>query len=421
MTKEVVATERVPTSPPTVVTTSPGAVPSSLPPFNVSFNADNTMESSTTLTTLHPQDISLGMASWSDYYTEGLTSRLVDSREIANQYRPWESKTGGPEGLPSFTSQFTAPSESEPQLTALTPLSPMSPHSPVTSLPSFHTLGTPAPVLHRGSISYHPLVPAPVPVQAREVPALQQQLLDERHIQLLNSSPVQAFPPPPNHPSQVLAMVKADYPHLHHANFQNPMSTVLDSSPTSRPVGIDGRKKERRKIRAGSMESEDGGGGGGGGGGGAGTGNVESSGQVAAVSSTANRGVHHLGGGLTDGDGDGGLGDKPAKKKRKRCGECIGCQRKENCGDCAPCRNDKSHQICKMRRCEKLTEKKVSTHRNCLNVSTLSQIPLDSWFKRGLQDARIKVNRSNTRSSQCISYKTVEKNVWTSSTSEHAQ
>lgn len=48
------------------------------------------------------------------------------------------------------------------------------------------------------------------------------------------------------------------------------------------------------------------------------------------------------------------------KKKRKRCGECIGCQRKDNCGDCAPCRNDKSHQICKQRRCEKLTEKKVS-------------------------------------------------------------
>lgn len=48
------------------------------------------------------------------------------------------------------------------------------------------------------------------------------------------------------------------------------------------------------------------------------------------------------------------------KKKRKRCGECIGCQKKDNCGDCAPCRNDKSHQICKQRRCEKLTDKKVS-------------------------------------------------------------
>ncbi|CAG0882710.1 unnamed protein product [Cyprideis torosa] len=50
--------------------------------------------------------------------------------------------------------------------------------------------------------------------------------------------------------------------------------------------------------------------------------------------------------------------DKVPKKKRKRCGECPGCQRKDNCGDCAPCRNAKSHQICKARRCEKLTERK---------------------------------------------------------------
>lgn len=384
VTKEVVATERVPTSPPAAVATSPGTVGAGdlsarhLPPFS-SFAGDNTMDTSTTLTTLHSQDVAPGlMPSW-DYY-EGLTGRLIDSRGeviVPSQYRPWESKGGGIEGLPSFASQFTAPSEAEPQLTALTPLSPASiSHSPpVTSavgLPSFHTLGTPlpAPHPHRGSVGY-PLVPAPV--QAREVPALQQQLLDERHIQLLGSSPVQAFPPPPGHPHHtVLTVVKPEYPQLHHANFQNPMSTVLDSSPTSRPIGIDGRKKERRKIRAGSMESEDGGGNAGSGGSGAATGNVESSGQVAAVSSTANRGVHHLGGGMTDGDGDGGLGDKPAKKKRKRCGECIGCQRKDNCGDCAPCRNDKSHQICKMRRCEKLTEKKVSRSLNLEFIITYS-------------------------------------------------
>ncbi|KAF7389010.1 hypothetical protein HZH66_010147 [Vespula vulgaris] len=374
VTKEVVATERVAPSPPAAVATSPtsGDPARHLPPFS-SFAGDSTMDSSTTLTTLHSQDVGLGLTSSWDYY-EGLTGRLIDSRGevvLASQYRPWESKNAGGvvsaaaptgEGLPSFASQFTAPSEAEPQLTALTPLSPASiSHSPpVTSavgLPSFHTLGTPlpAPHPHRGSVGY-PLVPAPV--QAREVPALQQQLLDERHIQLLGSSPVQAFPPPPGHPHHtVLTVVKPEYPQLHHANFQNPMSTVLDSTPTSRAIGIDGRKKERRKIRAGSMESEDGGGGGGGGGGGAGS--VENSGQVAAVSSTANRGPHHMSGGMGDADGDGGLGDKPAKKKRKRCGECIGCQRKDNCGDCAPCRNDKSHQICKMRRCEKLTEKKM--------------------------------------------------------------
>lgn len=401
VTKEVVATERVTGSPPAAVATSPSSVGPGdparhLPPFS-SFAGDNAMDSSTTLTTLHSQDVGLGLTSSWDYY-EGLTGRLIDSRGevvLASQYRPWESKNavgggGGPaaapaEGLPSFASQFTAPSEAEPQLTALTPLSPASiSHSPpVTSavgLPSFHTLGTPlpAPHPHRGSVGY-PLVPAPV--QAREVPALQQQLLDERHIQLLGSSPVQAFPPPPpGHPHHtVLTVVKPEYPQLHHANFQNPMSTVLDSSPTSRPVGIDGRKKERRKIRAGSMESEDS----------AGAGNVESSGQVAAVSSTANRGPHHLGGGMADADGDGGLSDKPAKKKRKRCGECIGCQRKDNCGDCAPCRNDKSHQICKMRRCEKLTEKKVSGVCILISVSPISTIS-SSFLSRNLLVQRAK-------------------------------
>ena len=34
--------------------------------------------------------------------------------------------------------------------------------------------------------------------------------------------------------------------------------------------------------------------------------------------------------------------------------------RKDNCMECAPCRNDKSHQICKMRRCDRLTEKKIN-------------------------------------------------------------
>ncbi|KAK0080588.1 hypothetical protein PV325_013690 [Microctonus aethiopoides] len=379
--KEGIAPERV--SPPVGLIVSPGNLGPGdpnrhLPPFS-SFSGDITMDSGTTLTTLHSHDLPMGFtSSWE--YCEGLSGRLIDSRGevvLANQYRPWESKHGiGPnnEGLPSFASQFAPPSESEPQLTALTPLSPASiSHSPpVTSavgLPSFHTLGTPLPPpphSHRGPVGY-PLVPAPV--QAREVPALQQQLLDERHIQLLGSTPVQGFAPPPGHPHHtVLTVVKQEYPQLHHTNFQNPMSTVLDSSPTSRAVGIDGRKKERRKIRAGSMESEDG------------SGNVESSGQVAAVSSTGNRGGNgphgHLGGGMGDVDGDGGIGDKPAKKKRKRCGECIGCQRKDNCGDCAPCRNDKSHQICKMRRCEKLTEKKTL---EVAEISISSTLREDIW------------------------------------------
>lgn len=97
--------------------------------------------------------------------------------------------------------------------------------------------------------------------------------------------------------------------------------------------------------------------------------------QVSSVSSTEsnfkrpNLGSNHHGtnGKGINGNSNGSMGDcvdhgldKPVKKKRKRCGECVGCQRKDNCGECAPCRNDKSHQICKQRRCDKLTEKKVS-------------------------------------------------------------
>ncbi|XP_028967354.1 uncharacterized protein LOC100898320 [Galendromus occidentalis] len=46
------------------------------------------------------------------------------------------------------------------------------------------------------------------------------------------------------------------------------------------------------------------------------------------------------------------------KKKRKRCGECPGCLKKDNCGECGPCRSVRSHQICKMRRCDTLVKTK---------------------------------------------------------------
>lgn len=176
---------------------------------------------------------------------------------------------------------------------------------------------------------------------------------------------------------------------LHPAQFQNPLMDNGGGLYNGKLCGVGGggsptrsdfRKKERRKMRASSLESS-----------------AESdgasmdvdSGQVAAVSSTAPGFKQHhqqhlhpgsagagamqgAAGGIAGGGGGGGGGeadheisggsvqDKQVKKKRKRCGECIGCQRKDNCGDCAPCRNDKSHQICKQRRCEKLTEKKVS-------------------------------------------------------------
>ena len=78
-------------------------------------------------------------------------------------------------------------------------------------------------------------------------------------------------------------------------------------------------------------------------------------GGVAGATSNSNGGV---GGGVSAVPTPSIDPDKPVKKKRKRCGECTGCQKKDNCGECAPCRNDKSHQICKLRRCERLTEKK---------------------------------------------------------------
>lgn len=55
-------------------------------------------------------------------------------------------------------------------------------------------------------------------------------------------------------------------------------------------------------------------------------------------------------------DGSGGLG--ASKKKRKRCGECPGCFQKTNCSECGPCRSVRSHQICKMRKCDQLKTKK---------------------------------------------------------------
>ncbi|XP_073841916.1 ten-Eleven Translocation (TET) family protein isoform X3 [Musca autumnalis] len=145
-------------------------------------------------------------------------------------------------------------------------------------------------------------------------------------------------------------------PHTPTPSTTTPIKTdkVLNS-PVAR---VDARKKERRKNRANSLES---------------SAESEASamdvdpsnpGQVDAVSSTANFKSPIGCMGVSDSN-DGAGGEKQmssnifqSKKKRKRCGECIGCQRKDNCGDCAPCRNDKSHQICKQRRCEKLTEKK---------------------------------------------------------------
>ena len=72
-----------------------------------------------------------------------------------------------------------------------------------------------------------------------------------------------------------------------------------------------------------------------------------------------NHHIHWEGQGSMSPGGDSPNGnDKSGKKKRKRCGECPGCIKKDNCGSCGPCKSVRSHQICKMRKCDQLKTKK---------------------------------------------------------------
>lgn len=50
-------------------------------------------------------------------------------------------------------------------------------------------------------------------------------------------------------------------------------------------------------------------------------------------------------------------GGGDGRKKRKRCGSCEPCRRLENCGACTSCTNRRTHQICKLRKCEVLKKK----------------------------------------------------------------
>lgn len=217
--------------------------------------------------------------------------------------------------LPSFQSQFHSYGETnmmpEPSLPQVTPVPvPMSPNSAATaspgngsltqltsihplqnglaqlSSPSFHTLTA-------VNTRPYPLVPAPI--QARDIPTINQQYMDERHIQLYQPITTYAPPPPPPPPQNVVTVLKnepANYEiknGLHHTSFQNPMldngfdtMKIENNHKIETPIrNNDARKKERRKIRASSLES---------------SAESESSametndgnpGQVAAISSTA--------------------------------------------------------------------------------------------------------------------------------------
>ena len=227
---------------------------------------------------------------------------------------------------------------------------------------------------------HYPLVPPPV--QAREIPNIQQQFLDERHIQsqhqLLTTyghSPHIAQPRPHFPPTSRLAahitgssagttgssIVARKSSHITAHERATPSTDVTHLSAVEAHPTLAAQLR-KKTARAGSLEGSE-----------SDHSSVDTPGQVAAISSTdptpeTLAGLadafkppsHHVGGiqhptpSVMAGDDP----DKPTKKKRKRCGECGGCQKKDNCGECAPCRNDKSHQICKLRRCDRLTEKK---------------------------------------------------------------
>jgi len=249
---------------------------------------------------------------------------------------------------PSLPTQVTAvpvpisPSSASPssgsltQLTQLTatPLTSLQPA--LTTLPqsNFHTLAA----VNRG----YPLVPAPI--QARDIPTIQQQYIDERHIQLYQPITTTAtfhHPAPPqqhhhHHHQGIVTVLKNESVNfdlkngIHHnhsfqnspqmmdtSNYMNTSNGVviatatkasnknggLNGTPTSHITKETTRKKERRKIRAGSLESS--------------TESDASSamdidgnssgnpGQVAAVSSTDNfKSPMHTSLNMTDDNGD---------------------------------------------------------------------------------------------------------------------
>lgn len=247
-----------------------------------------------------------------------------------SQFQTFPETTVIPEtGLPSVTpvpvTASPTPSASPSQLTQLTQLTTPASPAHLTTLaqvtPLSTTLTTLSPVnattfhtLTAVNARSYPIVPAPL--QARELAPAGQAYIDDRHIQLYqpNIATINAFPTQngilhqngtilhqngsllqniqsptvvhvlKNEPFDMKSLQEKYTPNgLHHSNFQNPM--LIDSGyekkngfgSGSSPTRSDFRKKERRKMRANSSESDGS--------------NMEmgseSSGQVAAVSSTA--------------------------------------------------------------------------------------------------------------------------------------
>lgn len=309
--------------------------------------------------------------SW-DYYERDTRSNTSTTDVITSQSnnytRPWEmdTKDKGFEPfskLPSFQSQFhsysetnmvvpepslpqvvtpvpvpvspslTSPGHNGSSLTQLTSINPLQTGLSTLANPSFHTLTAVNP-------RTYPLVPAAI--QARDIPQINQQYLEERHIQLYQPITTTQFPP-----QNMVTVIKNEPVSfdlkngIHHVNFQN---SLIDNANGGVGVGVGGgglggggsvgggiggiggngniigssigiggafdikieksvspivrcdiRKKERRKIRASSLESNtesdssamDIVSSGSGVGGIIGSINDGNSGQVAAISSTA--------------------------------------------------------------------------------------------------------------------------------------
>ena len=225
--------------------------------------------------------------------------------------------------VPVPISPSSAASPSGGSLTQLTQLTASPMIQPALTIPpsNFHTLTAVNP-------RSYPLVPAPI--QARDIPTIQQQYIDERHIQLYQPITTTATFHHPAPPQQGLVTVikneSVNYDlknGLHHSSFQNSMmdtnsymenglnTKIISNTKNGHTNGINGtpshtpkqtRKKERRKIRASSLESStesdassamdiDGN-------------NSNNPGQVAAVSSTDNfKSPMHTNMSMTD-DGD---------------------------------------------------------------------------------------------------------------------
>ena len=349
------------------------------------------------------------------------THNSQQQHQHLGSYRPWEAALSMASTTPTITPSTATPtsniiasldnitSSAPSTLTPLTTVTSVAPPpnvlAPPSTMPRPHAQGfysshhysglpsfqsqfqeIPTPPTYRAATHaphpHYPLVPPPV--QAREIPNIQQQFLDERHIQsqhqLLYGHAHHLAQPRPHYPptSRLAAHIAANptprKSHQLHHEKAAPSSdvthlTAMEAHPT---LAAQLRKKT---VRAGSLEGSE-----------SDHSSVDTPGQVAAISSTdptpetlagladAFSKPHMTpgGGGIQHPTPSMGVDDheKTTKKKRKRCGECTGCQRKDNCGECAPCRNDKSHQICKMRRCDKLIEKKPRKP----NVSTFLKL-----------------------------------------------